>query len=182
MRRMMLLLFLLASTLGAQDVRYGILNKKAPSWGVQDWYQLPDGKKSLDITDFKGKVVYLYCFQSWCPGCHKYGFPTLKDVIDKFKDDSNVAIVAVQTTFEGYGYNGFEQAKQTAKQYRLDIPVGQSGTRKERSELMKKYQTGGTPWVIIIDKQGIVRYNNYHIHPTTAVHLIEELKKARTNS
>lgn len=178
MRRFLLILFLFASVLSAQELRYGILNQKAPSWGVTDWYQLPGGKKSLDIADFKGKVIYLYCFQSWCPGCHKYGFPILKQVIDKFKDDPEVAIVAVQTTFEGYRYNGFQQAKQTAKKYGLKIPVGQSGTREKDSELMTNYRTGGTPWVIIIDKQGMVRYNNYHIHLTLAVHFIEQLKKA----
>ncbi len=182
MLRSLWILALFLNPFGVQHAQYGILDQKAPAWGVTDWYQLPRGKKSLDIEDFKGKVVYLFCFQSWCPGCHQYGFPTLKKVIEKFGNDPRVAIVAVQTTFEGYSYNGFQQAKATAQKYELKIPVGQSGSRKKPSTLMKNYRTGGTPWVIIIDKEGVVQYNNYHIHPAAAEYLIEDLKKAKTKS
>ncbi len=155
----------------------GILNQKAPSWGVSDWFQLPEGKKSLDIDDFTGKVVYLYCFQAWCPGCHKYGFPTLQEVIRAYKNDPEVAIVAVQTTFEGYAYNGLAQAKEMARKYKLKIAIGQSGSRKTPSKLMKNYRTGGTPWTVVIDKRGVVRYNDFHIDPKYAVFLIDYLKR-----
>ena len=56
---------LLAVTHLAQGQTPGILGTTAPRWGVTDWFNLPDGSKSLDIGDFKGKVLYLYCFQSW---------------------------------------------------------------------------------------------------------------------
>ena len=26
---------------------------------------LPEGKKSLDIGDLRGQVIFLYCFQAW---------------------------------------------------------------------------------------------------------------------
>lgn len=54
---------------------YGILGQRAPEWDVRQWFNLPDGKDTVDLGDYKGKVVYLYCFQSWCPGCHSSGFP-----------------------------------------------------------------------------------------------------------
>lgn len=174
-------LLLALATLGAEPVlsSRGILNQEAPSWEVKDWFQLPKNRSSLDVTDFKGKVIYLYCFQSWCPGCHKYGFPTLKAVLKKFKDDPEIAIVAVQTTFEGYSHNGIKQAKEVAKKYELEIPIGQSGTRRERSKLMVNYRTGGTPWTIIIDKEGVVRYNDFHIDPQYAMKLMAKLKGER---
>ena len=31
----------------------GILGQKAPSWGVTEWKNLPEGKKQLDLEDFK---------------------------------------------------------------------------------------------------------------------------------
>jgi hypothetical protein len=34
-----------------------MLGKPTPPWNVGPWYQLPEGKESLDITDFKGKVI-----------------------------------------------------------------------------------------------------------------------------
>jgi len=151
----------------------------APSWGVSEWLNLTEGKKRLDIGDYKGKVIYLYGFQSWCPGCHRAGFPTLKHIIEKLGEDPDVAIVAVQTTFEGFQSNDINAAKEIIKRYDLKIPVGQSGSANERSLLMQRYRTGGTPWVIIIDRSGIVRFNNFHIEPAQAVNLIEELKKKK---
>ena len=38
--------------------RLGILHQPAPSWGVAEWVQLPEGKVTLDVDDFKGKVLY----------------------------------------------------------------------------------------------------------------------------
>ena len=82
---------LMPTTSAAEQGQPGILNKKAPSWEVGEWLRLPEGKKTLDVADFSGKVLYLYCFQSWCPGCHSHGFPTLQKVIEHFKEDGEVA-------------------------------------------------------------------------------------------
>jgi len=131
----------------------------------------------LDLKDFKGKVVYLYCFQSWCPGCHKYGFPTLKKAINNFKGEKDVSFVAVQTVFEGASVNTPARAWSTAKKYDLKIPVGHSGDEKTSPPLMRNYRTGGTPWTIIIGRNGKVRYNDFHIEPAAAIKLIEGLLK-----
>jgi hypothetical protein len=60
-------LFVLAlcTPLLAQGRQPGIVGQPAPSWGVDKWLNLPAEKESLDVTDFRGKVVYLYGFQSW---------------------------------------------------------------------------------------------------------------------
>ncbi|MDP6360864.1 MAG: hypothetical protein QF473_37475 [Planctomycetota bacterium] len=42
---------------------------------------------------------------------------------------------------------------------------------------MRNYRTGGTPWTIIIDRKGKVRYNDFHIQPAAAIRLFEELLK-----
>lgn len=154
----------------------GVLGKKASSWGATDWIQLPEGKKELNPSDFKGKVLYLYCFQSWCPGCHSSGFPTLKKVSDHYKDDQDVAFVSIQTVFEGYGTNTPAKVPTMAKRYGFSFPMAQSGKAGKRSPIMKSYRTGGTPWTIIIDKKGIVRYNDFHITQDKANKLIEKLK------
>lgn len=163
---------------GQEASRLGILNRPAPNWGVTQWLNLPKGKSSLDVADYRGKVIYLYAFQSWCPGCHQHGFPTLKEVIARYGSDTNVAIIAVQTTFEGFHANGFEQAKQTTRRYDLKMPVGQSGTAQEPSLLMRRYRTGGTPWTIIIDREGVVRFNDFHIEAEAAGRLIDRLKQS----
>ena len=88
-----------------------------------------------------------------------------------------MTFLAVQTTFEGYSINTSEKAKSTMARYNLSIPTGQSGREGERSRLMQAYRTGGTPWTIIIDKSGVVRYNDFFIEPQKAISVIDILKK-----
>jgi hypothetical protein len=42
---------------------------------------------------------------------------------------------------------------------------------------MRKYSTGGTPWVVIIDKRGVVRFNGFHVDEKRAIDLLENLIK-----
>lgn len=155
----------------------GIVGSPAPEWAVTEWINLPEGEQTLNIDDFKGKVLYLYCFQSWCPGCHKYGFPTLQTLIDQYDDVDDVAFVAVQTTFEGAHINTAAKAWETARDKSLTIPVGHSGSAGQRSLLMQRYRTGGTPWTILIDKTGAVRWNGFHLTPENAARLIDRLRQ-----
>ena len=159
-----------------QKPRPGIVGQVAPKWSVSSWHQLPADKQSLDVSDFRGKVTYLYFFQSWCPGCHKAGFPTLQELTKKYKDDSDVAFAAIQTTFEGHHINTADKLKELATRYKLKIPFGQSEGHRGTPEIMREYRTGGTPWIVIIDKQGKVRFNGYHITPESAAKGIEQLK------
>ena len=169
-------LTLVAQLQAQEKPERGIIGKEAPSWSVSQWYQLPSDKESIDVDDYSGKVTYLYFFQSWCPGCHKQGFPTLQELTKKYKDDPDVAFVAIQTTFEGYKVNTADKLKDMATRYDLTIPFGQSKGLKGTPEIMRKYRTGGTPWAVIIDKQGVVRFNDFHISPTDAAAEIEKLK------
>ena len=153
----------------------GILGQQAPQWDVSQWHQLPNGKDDLNIDDYRGKVLYLYFFQSWCPGCHSVGFPNLKKLHDKYKDDPGVAFVVIQSTFEGHRINTADKLKPTAAKYDLPIPFGQSaggGT----PPIMQKYRTGGTPWTVLIDKTGRIQFNDYHLDPERAALAIEQLK------
>jgi len=56
------------------------------------------------------------------------------------------------------------------------MPVGHSGGDGQRSALMNNYRTGGTPWAIIIDKQGVVRFNGFGVDADKAVPFIDFLK------
>ncbi len=181
MRSSALILTLISLLLAtsSQAKERGILNQKAGEWGASDWIQLPKGKTNLSPADFNGKVLYLYCFQSWCPGCHKHGFPTLKKMGKRYEKADDVAFVAIQTVFEGFGSNPPKRVKEMAKRYDFTIPMGHSGKRNEKSLLMKNYRTGGTPWVIIIDKKGVVRYNDFHISPEAAEELIDKLRQEK---
>ena len=153
-----------------------MIGQKAPSWEVDEWFNLGD-KKTLDITDFKGKTVYLYFFQSWCPGCHSSGFPTLVKMIEKYKDDDSVAFVTIQTVFEGFKANTPEKAKQCAEKFKLSIPVGHSGINNEPSRVMRAYKTRGTPWTVIIGLDGLIKHCRFRLSVDEGSKIIDDLKK-----
>jgi hypothetical protein len=53
------------SAIFAQQDQLGILSRPAPPWSVTDWINLPNPKTSLEVDDYRGKVLYLFFFQSW---------------------------------------------------------------------------------------------------------------------
>jgi thiol-disulfide isomerase/thioredoxin len=143
---------------------------------VGKWFNLPNDKASIEITDFKGKVVYLFGFQSWCPGCHSHGFPALKAVESHFDDNDDVVFVAIQTVFEGFHTNTADKARSNVEDFELDIPVGHDpGPGNAGSTVMRRYRSGGTPWTVIIDRNGVVRFNDFSIQPQRAISLIDQL-------
>ncbi len=151
---------------GARE-RYGILGQMAPDIAAEFWID-PAGKPTtFDMASVRGKWVYLKCFQSWCPGCHRYGFPALKKVADAFRDEDRFVALGVQTVFEGFGVNSGDKVREIQLQYQLPITMGHDpGSQKSgRGSLnMRRFRTGGTPWVVIINPSGQVVYNDYHVN------------------
>ena len=157
----------------------GIVGRRAPDLDVTTWFNLPAGKRSVDLSDYSQKVVYLYFFQSWCPGCHRSGFPTLQKVSKHFTNIADVGFMAIQTVFEGFGTNTAKRAKELQRRYGLNMPVGHdAGVGERGSTVMRRYRSGGTPWTVIIDRERVVRFNAFHIRPKTAIAQINRLRSA----
>ena len=106
------------------------------------------------------------------------GFPTLKKLAEHFKSDDRIVFLAVQTVFEGFYTNTKSKLRENQLKYDLSIPMAHAeGDPKTHRipEIMKKYRSGGTPWAVIIDSQGMVVFNGFHIDPDMAVEMIEKL-------
>ena len=175
----LLLIVVSLSFMGAPEAQArvrGIVGQPAPQLWAQSWRNLPKGQSSFDVKAQRGKVVYLYFFQSWCPGCHSRGFPTLQAVRAHFAGRDEVVFAAVQTVFEGFSTNTEARAWSTVAEFGLDIPVGHDpGPTGRRSATMGRYRSGGTPWIVIIDASGVVRFNGFHRRKEGAITLIQSL-------
>ncbi|MGH1492260.1 MAG: hypothetical protein ACRBK7_23215 [Acidimicrobiales bacterium] len=64
---------------------YGIAGQAAPEFRFDNWLANVDSEDGLHLADIEEPIIYLYNFQSWCPGCHSYGFPNMKMVKDHFE-------------------------------------------------------------------------------------------------
>lgn len=147
---------------------YGISDNKAPRFLVNQWIN-GNGKTTapFELSDFDGKFKVLYCFQSWCRGCHSWGFPALQQMTKALKNKQDIVFLAIQTVFEGHEENTYEKLVETQKKYDLKIPFGHDpGDENSHHwfKVMYHYRTGGTPWFILIDKKNNVVFNDFHLN------------------
>lgn len=160
--------------------QYGIEGNQAPEWNIPIWVD-GDGKKidPIKLSDFEGKFIVIYCFQSWCPGCHSIGLPSLQAMTKALEGHNKVEFLAVQTVFEGKSSNTYGKLLETQKKYDLKIPFGQDNgdeTTRNISNIMYNYKTGGTPWFILIDQNNNVVFNDFHLNTEKAIEFLKAIK------
>jgi len=158
----------------AQSTR-GIEGYPAPELELDYWIDGEGESSSFSIAQSKGKWVFLKCFQNWCPGCHSSGFPTLKAFSDEFFGHPQVAIAGIQTVFEGYSSNTQDAVRELQLRYDLPVVMGHDPGDKETHSMpstMKNYRTGGTPWLVLINPDGVVVYNGFHVNPEKLIEFI----------
>lgn len=159
-----------------KTMNYGIEGLSAPAWDVNSWID-GNGKsmKPVQLSDLGQGFKVIYCFQSWCPGCHSHGFPSLQKMVEELKDYP-VRFAVIQTVFEGHEENGFNKLAETQKKYNLKIPFGHDSNEGRQPDIMKKYRTGGTPWFIVIDPDNKVIFNGFHINEDRFIEAIKNMK------
>lgn len=160
---------------------YGVQGQLASEIELDYWIDHNGEETRFSIDEQRGKWVFLKCFQNWCPGCHSSGFPTLQKFSAAFHDHPKVAIAAIQTVFEGFQANTKDDVRKLQLQYDLPIIMGHDPGDKNaadgdhRSQTMKLYRTGGTPWLILISPEGQVVYNNFKVDADELIEYIGAL-------
>ncbi len=103
----------------------------------------------------------------------------MKKIYDTYKNSENIVFLAVQTVFEGHGTNTKDKLVLTQERYNLQIPMGHDAsvysTNYPVPKTMFNYRSRGTPWVVIISRDGRVAFNNFHIQQDDAIGLINKL-------
>lgn len=149
----------------------------AAEFQVKDWVDA-QGEPSAPLTlaSLGDRFKVVFCFQSWCPGCHSKGFPDLKKMVETLQGNDRVAFLAVQTVFEGFHANTYDAMLKTRSRYRIAIPFGHDAgdDGNSRSNLMRVYGTGGTPWFIFIDPLNRVVFSDFHLNPNGATDYLRE--------
>ena len=155
----------------------GIVGHPAPELEAEFWLDADGRRTTFSMLAQRGKWVHLKCWQSWCPGCHRHGFPALKKLSNAFADEPRVVNVGVQTTFEGHDINTGDKVREMQQRYQLPIVMGHDPGRRNTDgypNTMRSYRTGGTPWHVVIDPLGRVIYNGFSIDPDYAIEFIRE--------
>ena len=118
--------------LGAQGLR------AAPDFILKDLSQ-----KKVKLTDFKGKVVILNFFATWCPPC-RAEIPELIKLYRLNKEKGLVVLgVSLDMDLPPQGLTTF------VKDMKITYPVLMGTT-----DLAEKYQVNGVPTTILINREG----------------------------
>lgn len=110
-------------------------------------FKLPDTKgKLVSLSDFKGKVVYLDMWATWCGPCLKE-IPYLKLLKEKFKNkDVEMITISIDTKVDAW------LAKVAAMKMEGIQLIDSHGS--ENSKIAKDYKIYGVPHFVLIDKNG----------------------------
>lgn len=131
---------------------------RVPYWIDADGNERPP----LSLADLGPGHKVLYCFQHWCAGCHSMGFPTLQRLVEELTEEG-FGFAVVQTVFEGAEENTVERLRETQLRYELALPFGHDPALEGRPSVMEDYQTGGTPWFLILDPAGSLVFTGFHL-------------------
>ncbi len=121
-----------------------------------------NSKTPLTLDQLGTNLKVIYCFQHWCPGCHSAGFPALQRLVPVL-EPLGVGFAVVQTVFEGFEKNTFEQLRENQQRYALDLPFGHDMVAGGPPTIMEDYRTRGTPWFILINLDGEIVFSDFHI-------------------
>ncbi len=129
---------LIAASLYSQD-----LNTKAPDFSMSDL-----NSNAVKLADFKGKVILIDFWASWCVPCKK----SMPHIIDLYNNrtDSSFIVIAVNVDEDRSKINDF------ARSINAEFPFPVIFDKE--SKLPDLYHIEGMPTTIIIDKEGIIRF------------------------
>ncbi|MDH5805661.1 MAG: TlpA family protein disulfide reductase [Gemmatimonadota bacterium] len=125
------------------DLRYVTVGYEAPEFSAVD---VRTGD-TLSLSDFKGEVVLLNLWATWCLPC-RTEMPSMQRLYDELGPDG-LRIVAVSVD-----QDPSEQVMEFANEYGLTFDVLHD--RSGRIDIA--YQTTGLPESLILDRDGVIVY------------------------
>src|SRR6202051_3529545 len=131
----------------------------APELIVQTWYNTD---RPLLLSGLRGRVVVLAAFQVLCPKSLSSGIPQALRIYETF-EPSDVAVIGLHATFEHHDAYNPAVLKAFMHEYRLKFPIAldQPSAASPIPHTMERYKMRGTPSLVLIDKQGLVRKHTF---------------------
>lgn len=138
---------------------FGMVGEKAPSIRIPTWRNLPDNQTRCELEDYLGKVVVLLLFQTTCEYSEEDAMPLLSELYQMHKDDPEVQFLSVLAAFPQHKDNTLDNAVAMCERFNLPIPIGKDPSIDLQNTVCKKLKGLGSPWFVMIDKQGVVALN-----------------------
>ena len=130
-----------------------LLSLAAPAWSAAPGsavpqFSLPGRDAQVSLADYRGKLVYLDFWASWCAPC-KRSFPWMGELQKRF-GPSGLVVVAVNV----------DTARADADRFLLDVPAGFTVAFDPAGSVARQYSIKGMPSSVLIGPSGQV----LHMH------------------
>ncbi|MFT7526636.1 MAG: hypothetical protein ACI9LY_001787 [Arenicella sp.] len=132
----------------------------APDLVVSDWLNVDS---PITLAQHRGKVIVIEAFQMLCPGCVSHGLPQASRIAETFSTD-DVVVFGLHSVFEHHEAQGTRIALQAfLHEYKIGFPVAIDAqlAGSQLPATMSAYGLRGTPSLLLIDRQGQLRYNHF---------------------
>ena len=109
--------------------------------------------KSVSLNEFKGKVVILDFWATWCGPCMS-SFPGMKTVVEKYAADPNVKVLFVNS------WENVENKLQNVKDFLAKTKYPFHILLDDKNKVVESFKITGIPTKIFIDKAGKIRFKS----------------------
>ncbi len=122
---------------------------------VETWLNTSE---PVSLTALRGRVVVVEAFQMLCPGCVSHGLPQAQRVHRTFSRE-HVVVLGLHSVFEHHQAQGVVSLKAFLHEYRVPFPVAVDAPSEQGRlpQTMSAFQFGGTPTLLLFDKNGALR-------------------------
>ena len=112
----------------------------------------------MTLSALRGRVVALVAFQALCPNSVAGAFPQARRIHETF-EPHDVAVIGLHATFEHHEAYSVAMLKAFIQEYRLKFPIAldSANTAGPIPHTMDRYNMRGTPSLVLIDRQGLIR-------------------------
>jgi cytochrome c-type biogenesis protein len=135
-----------------KDYYYAVIDQPSIDFELEDL----EGN-TVKLSDFKGKIVFLNFWATWCPPCREE-MPHMQAFYDKYKDEDIVILAVNPNQLENQGINDSTKAEKKARDFVEEQGFTFPVLLDRDDSVWAVYQQRGIPANYVIDTEGMVKY------------------------
>lgn len=135
-----------------EQVSKSLINEAAPAFTVKDV-----NGKTVSLADFKGKIIVLDFWATWCSPCKK-SFPAMQQVVKKYGKNANVEFLFIHTWERSASPLTEAQEYLQWNKYTFDLYMDLKDPVTSKNPAVTLFGVTGIPAKFVIDGNGRIRF------------------------